>query len=66
MLSVSYVCRGFQFSQSPYDDNHFQMAGTLVNNIIRLKKLKNDKNLEKAINDDVSTLTKRHYQGKNV
>ena len=27
MLSVSYVCRGVQFSQSAYDDNRFQMAG---------------------------------------
>ena len=32
----------------------------LLNNIIRLKKLKNDKKLQKAKNDDVSTLTKRH------
>ena len=30
---------------------------TLLNNIIRLKKLKNDKKLWKAKNDDVSTLT---------
>ena len=38
----------------------------LLNNIIRFKKLKNDKKLERAKNDNVLTLTKRHYQVKNV
>ena len=27
MLSISYVCRVVQFSQSAYDGNLFQMAG---------------------------------------
>ena len=73
----SVIFSGIVFSESlleivkkPYifhkEERHLTIKTsdkTLLNNIV---KVKNDKKLQKAKNDDVSTLTKRHYQVKNV